>query len=453
MRRRWNAIAASALLSFGGAACATSSSHLDLENDPVAARAHEEEIDELALAVTDELARGDFAAVRERFDSTMRWSLPRVHLQSLWESLAEPLGARGPAPTISLRANDSKYDTRRTLQPFELGSAVITVSFHRRSKQIAGLFLAPGPRPPKGDIRAEEVQVGEEPFLLGGTLTSPPAPGRHPAVVLVHGSGPNDRDSTVGASRPLKDIAEGLASRGIIALRYDKRTFQYRGKLGPEISVDDEVIIDALAAIRLLQQREDVDPSKIFVVGHSLGALLAPEIATRSKVAAGTVLLAPPGKAPWESVLAQLQYLAAPKEEIAKAEAAAVKLRAGDPSVNLLGVPGSYWLDVASRDGISTAQTLGKPMLILHGDRDYQVVEEDIAAWRASLGDLLFAEFETFTGANHLFIDGEGKPGPSEYGKPGAVREDVIDRIAAFVLQEKRAEKNTESSSALELEE
>src|SRR5439155_1698817 len=73
------------------------------------------------------------------------------------------------------------------------------------------------------DFRAVDVSVGTAPFVLGGTLTVPVGLGPFPGVVLLHGSGPQDRDETIGASKVFKDLAEGLASRGIEVLRYDKR--------------------------------------------------------------------------------------------------------------------------------------------------------------------------------------------------------------------------------------
>jgi predicted dienelactone hydrolase len=76
-------------------------------------------------------------------------------------------------------------------------------------------------------FRAVEVKLGSEPFLLGATLTLPTGTGPFPAVVLVHGSGPQDRDEPLGANRVFRDLAEGLASKGVVVLRYDKRTKIY----------------------------------------------------------------------------------------------------------------------------------------------------------------------------------------------------------------------------------
>jgi dipeptidyl aminopeptidase/acylaminoacyl peptidase len=280
--------------------------------------------------------------------------------------------------------------------------------------------------------------VGSEPFILGGTLTVPSMLDPVPAVVLVHGSGPQDRDETIGANKVFKDLAEGLASRGIAVLRYDKRTYQYGNKLGDSISVDDEATRDAIAAVGALRARPEVDPKRLFVIGHSMGALLAPEIALRSAPVAGIVLLAPPGRAPWDMVLAQAQYLGTPKKDMADLEAKVSRLKAGTlGSEKLLGAPQSYWKDLASKDGIGTAKKLQRPILILRGSRDYQVTEEDVEAWRRGLAGVPKVEALTIPDLNHLFIAGTGKPGPSEYGTPGHVDAGVIDKVAAFIASAK----------------
>src|SRR5213596_1729423 len=116
-----------------------------------------------------------------------------------------------------------------------------------------------------GLARDAECTVGDGPFA---------------AVLLVHGTGPNDRDETIGPNKPFRDLAGGLASRGIAVLRYDKRTKAYSAEYAKKgsISIREEVIDDALAAIAFLRSQPRIDKERIFVIGHSLGAILVPEI-------------------------------------------------------------------------------------------------------------------------------------------------------------------------------
>jgi dienelactone hydrolase len=314
---------------------------------------------------------------------------------------------------------------------------------------VGGFFIKPvpssaKPAPPApyvhpSDFRSAEISIGTAPFVLGGTLTVPVGLGPFPGVVLVHGSGPQDRDETIGANKVFKDLAEGLASRGIEVLRYDKRTFVYGAKLGDSISVDDEVMVDAVAAVTALRARPEIDARRILVIGHSMGALLAPEIGIRSAPVAGVALLAPPGRPPWDIVLSQMRYLGASPKEITEMEQKVARLKAGTlGSERLLGAPQSYWKDLAAHDGIGMAKKLGTPVLVLRGDRDYQIVEQDVEAWRKGLAGVPNVDIVTLTGLNHLFIAGSGKPGPSEYGKPGHVDGRVIDKLAAFIAPAKK---------------
>jgi dienelactone hydrolase len=287
-------------------------------------------------------------------------------------------------------------------------------------------------------FRAEDLSVGSEPFVLQGTLTVPTGNGPFPAVVLVHGSGPNDRDESIGPNKPFKDLAEGLASRGIAVLRYNKRTFQYRHQLSNSMSIDEEVVLDAVAAVALLKARPEIDRGRVFVIGHSLGALLAPEIAVRSAPIAGVILMAPPGRAPWDAVVAQMRYLEVPADKLAEVVKAVDLLKAGKLGAGkLLGAPASYWQDWASRNGFAMAKRLRTPILILRGERDYQVTDEDLATWKQELAGVANVEFVTTSGDNHLFIKGTGKPGPAEYEIPGHVDENVIEKVASFLLGKK----------------
>ena len=131
----------------------------------------------------------------------------------------------------------------------------------------------------------QSVTVGEgTQWALPGTLTLPKGAGPFPVVILVQGSGPNDRNEMIGPNRPFQDLAWGLASRGIAVLRYDKRTFVYPKQTQAEsatFTVQQESIDDALQAAKLVRSMPEIDSKKIYVLGHSLLATWLPASASR----------------------------------------------------------------------------------------------------------------------------------------------------------------------------
>ncbi|WP_279581903.1 alpha/beta hydrolase family protein [Fodinicola feengrottensis] len=109
--------------------------------------------------------------------------------------------------------------------------------------------------------------LGAGEFAVPGTLSLPHRPGPLPAVVLLCGSGPLDRDETIGRNKPFKDLAWGLASRGVAVLRFDKVTYVHGAKLGKVrgFTATDEYVPAAVAAIQLLREHPAIDSARVFV--------------------------------------------------------------------------------------------------------------------------------------------------------------------------------------------
>ena len=390
-------------------------------------------------ALMNALKAGNYTAAVALFDESMKAAVPMDQLRETWEGLVQALGPLVSWTFEAPTAAESMEQRMGSLQ-FQRGEAKAMIVIDPKTGKIAGFFIRPPSSPAAGHaayvdskaFRAVDLKVGKDPYLLGATLTIPAGKGPFPAAVLVHGSGPQDRDETVGANRVFRDLAEGLSSKGVVVLRYDKRTKVYGAKMGANTTIDDEVILDAVAAVHQLAARPEVDSKRVFVIGHSLGALLAPEIAVRAGNVAGVVALAPPGRPPWDVVLAQMRYLEAPPDQIADIEKKAALLRQGKPA-DLLGASGAYWLDWSKRDGVAMAKKLGKPVLVLRGDRDFQVGDKDLATWRVGLQGQKGAIVQTLPQLNHLFIRGEGKPSPSEYENPDHVDPSVIEMLRKFV--------------------
>lgn len=296
-------------------------------------------------------------------------------------------------------------------------------------------------------FREIELRVGAD-TILPAILTLPRGNGPFAAVVLVHGSGPADRNEAVGPNRPFQDLAWGLATRGITVLRYDKRTkVRPSSFLGRPYTVADETLRDALDAVTRLRARAEVDPARVVILGHSLGGILAPRLAQADGQLAGIVIAEGATRNGFLSMIdTQVTYLRAlPGADtsaldrlltnVRSAQLAAADLTAADSANSrlILGIPASYYVDLASYDPAAVARTLNLPILVIQGGRDYQVTPEAMAAWRREVGErpnMVIVEFPTI---NHLMIPGTGMPRPSEYGIPGHVAGEVVDTVASWI--------------------
>lgn len=295
-----------------------------------------------------------------------------------------------------------------------------------------------------------QIPVGVGSPRLTGTLTLPAGNGRFPAVVLVSGSGPNDQNETLGPDHPFLDIALGLAARGIASLRYDKRTRDYPRSIDPRtFTATLEYVPDALAAIRLLQHDPAIDPRRIFVLGHSQGGTYAPLIAQDAPQVAGVILLAPGAESPGTALLREVRYLStlpgtvgsSARAELPEttSEAAQVgnpaALQRDSPATVLLGGVGpAYYLSGLRYNEVAAARAIPQPLLILQGDRDYQVtIANDLAVWLKGLKGRNGLTVAQFPRDDHLFVDGHGPPTPLDYATASHVDPKVIATIASWL--------------------
>lgn len=317
--------------------------------------------------------------------------------------------------------------------------------------QIGGLFFQPraASAPTTTAEYAEtEVNFGAEPWVLPGTLTLPRAGDGLPAIVILGGSGPTDRDATIGANKPYRDLSHGLAQKGVAALRFDKRTLTHSAQVVREKSftLREEYVIDAKAAVEFLRAQPRVDQKRVFVLGHSLGGVALPRVAAEQPALAGLIFCAVPARPLHTTIPAQYKYIAqldgtiSPEEQAAidaaTKEAAAVSALkdgvANGPS--LLGAPPTYWLDLRAHDPIAETAKLPQRLLFLQGGRDYQVLPAEAKQWKTGLDAAgRKATWKYYPTLNHLMIPGEGKPRPEEYATAGKVDPTVIADIASFV--------------------
>jgi dienelactone hydrolase len=161
-------------------------------------------------------------------------------------------------------------------------------------------------------FQEHEVQIGHGKWVLPGIVSIPQGDGPFAAVLLVHGSGSQDRDETIPPNKPFRDLAWGLTSQGIAVLRYEKRTKVYAASMRSEmdtVTVKEEVIDDALEAVALLRDRPEIDAQQIFVLGHSLGGYLAPRIGAADPQIRGLIILAGSARPLEDVLLDQMTYV------------------------------------------------------------------------------------------------------------------------------------------------
>lgn len=422
----------------------------------------------VATGIVDKMIARQFAQIPGSFDGTMKSAMPPLKLEQVWQALTNQYGQaqRRLQPRLEKLA-----DYTFVYIPIEFSRATLDVKLVFSSgDSVTGFFIEPHKTVAKTEHREPpyavannfsdlEVTVGQGTWALNGTLSIPAGDGPFPAVILVHGSGPNDRDETVGANKPFRDLAHGLASQAVAVLRYEKRTKQHGSKLtGAALSsftIKEESIDDTLEALKLLESDSRIAKDKIFILGHSLGGMVLPRIAANAPSAAGFIFLAASNEPIHKAIVRQTEYILATsgatadttgQKQLAELKAQAEKIEAlksidGDIDRNaiILGAGPAYWLDLKEHDPLTEVRAITRPSLFLQGGRDYQVTADgDLDRWRKAIDGVpnsatLFT-FKVYPSLNHLFISGSGKCTPSEYlDHAGNVDSAVISDIAGWV--------------------
>jgi dienelactone hydrolase len=410
-----------------------------------------EEVEATTRDLVGALARGDFAGASRSFDPTMHAVLPPDKLAQDWSSIQAQVGAFIALGPFRLEPKGHHWVVIVRAH-FERGDAFVRVVFDVRN-QVAGLFFrnfdedaawTPPPYVVAGAFEEREVRVGSAPELPG-ILAMPKRAGRFPAVVFVHGAGPQDADETIGGVKVFKDLALGLASRGISTLRYAKRT-----KIAPRgvVTVKEEVIDAVRAAVDLLSSTPGIDTGRLVVLGHSEGGYLAPRIAREDERVAGLIVLAGPTRPVEDLVVEQARSLAslepnAPGRQAFVADAEKFKASVEDPALTpdaTVRIPpgapvtGAYYLDLRGYRPAEVAAGLSCPMFVASGGRDAQVGETDFAGWKRFLGTAARVTLRHYPALNHQLVAGSGPSTPADHAKPGHVDPALVDDLATWLL-------------------
>ncbi|MBR3545380.1 MAG: alpha/beta fold hydrolase [Oscillospiraceae bacterium] len=308
----------------------------------------------------------------------------------------------------------------------------------------------------------EKIIVGEgTDYPLNGLLTFPDGMREPvPAAVFVHGSGPSNMDEKVMKLTPFRDLAGGLAGHGIASLRYDKRTFVHARRMikgHRTVTVWEETIEDALLAVELLKKDRRIDPERVFLLGHSMGAMLAPRIDAEGADVRGLILMAGTPYRLEDIVLRQLRQAGNGKSLLKPVVALEEKLYSkrfrdlygmSDDEAKKKKFAGNLTLYYFKEMGRKTAADYllesGKPALILQGGRDFQVLaEEDFREFRRLLAGRDNVSFRLYPELNHVFVKAiydDILKASKDYRVERHIGDEVIGDIARFILQTGKAE-------------
>ena len=291
-------------------------------------------------------------------------------------------------------------------------------------------------------------------YPLNGLMTLPSDLSKPvPAVVMVHGSGASNMDEKVLKLTPFKDLAEGLARHGIASLRYDKRTFVHGRKMVRNkcLTVKEETIDDALLAVQMLKKDPRIDHDRIYILGHSMGAMLAPRIDAEGADVRGLIMMAGTPYRLEEIVLRQLRQAGRGSSILKKIigleyrfykkrfnglyqmsdEEAKKKKFAGNLSLY-------YFKEMGQKTAADYLLASKKPVLILQGGKDFQVLaKRDYRMFKKLLAGRENTEYKLYPELNHIFVKGiynDILKASKEYSVEQHIGEDVIGDIADFVL-------------------
>jgi dienelactone hydrolase len=410
---------------------------------------------DLSISLIGKLQRAQYDSCQTMFDTVVSNKVNADMMKQVWESMPKYIGEYQSYGEITTVTEDS-VETVNVTCSFVKTKMDLRLSYNKQHRIIGIFFL-----PPKNKLAynapeyskphkfyESKITLKTGNYELPAVLCIPNNVKNPPVAILLAGSGPNDKDETIGPNKLLKDIAGGLASNGIASIRYDKRTLVYGKEMAgkSDLGIKEEVIDDAISAVKMIHKNPLTKESKIYVIGHSLGAMCSPLIASQTKKINGIIMMAGNARPLEDLIVEQCNYLYAAdgidsteQKEIMelRSKTLVVKsqqaLKEATPEMLPLGLPSYYWQSLTAYNQVNVAKKLKQPVLVLQGERDYQVTMTDFNLWKSNLSDNAKNTFISYPALNHLFMKGEGKSMPLEYQKQGNVEERVLTDMADWI--------------------
>lgn len=388
------------------------------------------------------------------FDANFQAKVSEDNVKQIWIKLSEKLGKLENIQVTSSKTEGEHFVV--TIEgKFTNDSQDFLLAFDKAEKMV-GFFLQPSRKaaaymtPAYADTtfyKEKEIYVKTAKHSLVGILTVPKKAAAYPIVVLVHGSGPQDMDETFGPNRPFKDLASGLAAKGIASIRYVKRTMLYGREFAGAFTVKEEVMDDALAAVALARTVPAANKKQIYVLGHSLGGAMAPKLALLAPDVKGIILVAAPARKLTDVLIDQSKYMFELEKDTTKVaklqldslvkdlgRSRITKLGTMKPDSMLFGLPAAYWVDLNLYNQVATAKKLlAQRIYVAQGVNDFQVSVADYNLWKTGLGTKKNVTLKLYPELNHMMIPQKEKSDLKQYSVPANVSPVLINDLSVWI--------------------
>lgn len=413
---------------------------------------------DLSKNLVQDMQKDIFTTTTQLFDEEIAKVLDTNALKTAWDTTVIPLGSYINHNSVLVTENKD-YITIEIIEEYENNGLKIIFTFNEDEK-LAGINLNYATIEKdlisSNDFEEIPLAIGNE-FSLNGILTLPKNTSTPPVILLVHGSGPNDKNSTIFVNTPFQDIAHKLAKMGIATYRYDKRFYTYpesAASYGFELGLEEEVLEDVDFALNMLKKEKRIDSENIFVLGHSLGAGLTPYIAHEYSFVKGIISLAGSLRPLYEISYDQNKAteslilngifdettVTTIKAQMVQVEKDINILRGDLTAIPneqiLLGLPAGYQKSTKEFAGENYISKINVPILALQGTADFQVSATiDFPLWQTALADNNNSECILYENLNHLMMQTTGKQDITDYQVKSTVAPEVITDIAGFILK------------------
>ncbi|MDI9375952.1 MAG: DUF3887 domain-containing protein [Thermotogota bacterium] len=412
---------------------------------------------DIASQYINGLYEGRFEEIYQMQDETMKKAQPVTVLKNLKTQLDVQLGK--PIATLDIQqVQQGEYMVYVLATEFKVGIFDFIVTLNTEGK-VAGFFVRPSsykkaetqpvevpeerPLPDyanPANYTEQNITVGKEPYYLPARLMVPNGLESYPIVIILQGSGTHDIDGTLGPNKPYRDLAAGLASRGIATLRYPKKYYVYpqqAAEIG--INADAEYIEDALTIIA--QMKGIPQFSSIYLAGHSMGGMVAPWIAQEAGVDGMILLAGSPVKFAQISLDQNLDLVG---DQLSEEQKAQVKdfftkmLNQEIPPETDLGqgITAGYYYSFDGYFCMPVLEETEMPVLVVNAELDFQTPKKYFDIFVEKLGDRPNITLKLLPGLNHIFNETDGTiKSVEEYDRPGYVAVELIDLLESWIKE------------------